>query len=79
MRTVYRHAVCLVMWVIAISVLPLAAQQVQDQLDPKTRKTMDDAAKKGHALTVVGAVSGKVSVEAVLLPYDVSRHVFGRE
>jgi hypothetical protein len=53
--------------------------QTQDQLDAKTRKTMDDAAKKGHPLTVVGAVRDKVSVEAVLLPYDVSRHVFGRE
>jgi len=78
MRTSFRHAVCLVMWVIALCALPLTAQ-VQDQLDAKTRKTMDDAAKKGHPLTVVGAVSGKVSVEAVLLPYDVARHVFGRE
>jgi hypothetical protein len=78
MRTTFRHVVCLVMWAIALCALPLTAQ-VQDQLDTKTRKTMDDAAKKGHPLTVVGAVSNKVSVEAVLLPYDVARHVFGRE
>ena len=59
---------------------PVASNpQTQDQLDAKTRKVMDDAAKKGHPLTVVGALRDKVSVEAVLLPYDVSRHVFGRE
>ena len=78
MRTAYRHVACLAVYLIGLSVLSLSAQ-VQDQLDPKTRKTMDDAAKKGHPLTVSGAVSGKVSVEAVLLPYDVARHVFGRE
>jgi hypothetical protein len=56
-----------------------APNQPTDQLDSKTRKTMDDAAKNGAPLVVSSSVADKADVEAVLLPYEVTKHVFGRE
>ncbi len=57
---------------------PGAGAQIPEKKDPINDKAMQDAAEKGFKLSTNVTVNGNVSVEAVLLPPNVTRGVFGK-
>jgi len=51
----------------------------QTELDPKTRKLLDEAAKKGNAVKTEITVNGNVHAQAVLIPRVDAKRIFGKE
>ena len=58
--------------------LPPSYSQVAEKKDPVQEKLIQEAAQKGLPLSASVSVNGNVSVEAVLLPPIVTRHVFSK-
>jgi hypothetical protein len=69
----------------ARSLLLVAVASLHGQTSPKdaataaaAQKSLTDAASKGTPIPATINVSEKVSIEAVMLPWEIARHVFGR-
>src|SRR4051812_43767163 len=65
--------------VLLLALIPAASySQVAEKKDPVQEKLLQDAAQKGLPLTASTAVNSSISIEAVLLPPIVTRHVFSK-